>query len=360
MQDMHNAIDKIAQCFAYYARWAGQYAARLSSRQTARRALASPPYQIRAGRKGKMRNGIPNLGALQAFEATARLGSFSRAADELALTHSAIYRQVTGLEERLGVQLLTRVRRRVALTDAGEEYAARVRHHLEQLEKDTFGLISRAGMGRSLHIAVLPTMASTWLLPRLPGFQRLHGDIAVSLSARTLPFQFADHPYDAAIYHAAQIWPQTTGIKLFDEGELVPVCLPELLPADRASDWNMASLTHLHMLSRPDAWRQWYAAQGLEYLPSMSAGPRYELFTLTLAAVRAGLGVALVPRFLVHDELAAGRLASPSQGVLKVTDAYFFSYPSSSERNGALLAFESWLAGMATGQGTAVPTTERR
>ena len=299
-----------------------------------------------------MRNGIPNLGALQAFEATARLGSFSRAADELALTHSAIYRQVTGLEERLGVQLLTRVRRRVALTDAGEEYAARVRHHLEQLEKDTFGLISRAGMGRSLHIAVLPTMASTWLLPRLRGFQRLHGDIAVSLSARTLPFQFADHPYDAAIYHAAQIWPQTTGIKLFDEGEL--------LASGRASDGNMDSLTHLHMLSRPDAWRQWYAAQGLEYLPSMSAGPRYELFTLTLAAVRAGLGVALVPRFLVQDELAAGHMASPSQGVLKVTDAYFFSYPSSSERNGALLAFETWLAGMAADQGTPVPTIETR
>ena len=76
-----------------------------------------------------MRNGIPNLGALQAFEATARLGSFSRAGEELALTHSAIYRQVTGLEQRLGVQLFTRARRRVTLTDAGAEYAGRVRHH---------------------------------------------------------------------------------------------------------------------------------------------------------------------------------------------------------------------------------------
>src|SRR3546814_19683428 len=92
-------------------------------------------------REGTLRHGIPNLGALQAFEATARLGSFSRAAEELSLTHSAIYRQVTGLEERLGVQLLTRVRRRVALTDAGAEYAARVRHHPDQLEKDNFGLI---------------------------------------------------------------------------------------------------------------------------------------------------------------------------------------------------------------------------
>ncbi|MFW7340296.1 LysR substrate-binding domain-containing protein [Pollutimonas sp. H1-120] len=293
-----------------------------------------------------MRNGIPNLGALQAFEATARLGSFSRAAEELSLTHSAVYRQVTGLEERLGVQLLTRVRRRVAVTEAGAEYAARVRHHLEQLEKDTFGLVSRSGMGRSLHVAVLPTLATTWLVPRLPDFQRLHGDIAVSLSVRTLPFQFNDYPFDAAIYHAPQIWPQTVGIKLFNEGELLPVCIPELLKPGADAGRALDGLTHLHMLSRPDAWRQWYQAQGREYLPSMNAGPRYELFTMTLAAVRAGLGVALVPRFLVQDELARGSLLSPCDGVLAVSDAYFFSYPESSERSEALLSFESWLAGI--------------
>src|SRR5690606_15437159 len=260
-----------------------------------------------------MRNGIPQLGALQAFEATARLGSFSRAAEELSLTHSAIYRQVTGLEERLGVQLLTRVRRRVALTDAGAEYAARVRHHLEQLEKDTFGLIARSGMGRSLHIAVLPTLATTWLLPRLPDFQRRHADIAISLSVRTLPFQFKDHPFDAAIYHAAQIWPGTAGIKLFNEGELLPVCTPELLAAQQGEVPH--GLTHLHMSSRPDAWRQWYQAQNKEYNPAISGGPRYELFTMSLAAVQAGLGVALIPRFLVQEQLAAGALVSPMPGV---------------------------------------------
>jgi len=290
-----------------------------------------------------MRNGIPNLGALQAFEATARLGSFSRAAEELSLTHSAIYRQVTGLEGRLGVQLLTRVRRRVALTDAGAEYAARVRHHLEQLEKDTRGLMSRSGLGRSLHIAVLPTLATTWLVPRLANFQQLHGDIAVSLSARTLPFQFSDHPFDAAIYHADQIWPQTAGIKLFDEGELVPVCAARLLAGAPSRDDPMMDMTHLHMASRPDAWRRWYQSQKKEYLPSIGAGPRYELFSMTLAAVEAGMGVALVPRFLVQDALDAGRLVQPVAGVLRVSEAYFFSYPISSEASEALLIFEAWL-----------------
>lgn len=290
-----------------------------------------------------MRKGIPNLGALQAFEATARLASFSRAAEELSLTHSAVYRQVTGLEERLGVQLLTRVRRRVAVTEAGLEYAARVRHHLEQLEKDTFGLVSRSGMGRTLHIAVLPTLATTWLVPRLADFQRRHADIAVSLSVRTLPFHFNDHPFDAAIYHAAQIWPQTAGIKLFDEGELLPVCIPALLPQEPDVDV-MAGLAHLHMLSRPEAWRRWYQAQDREYLPSIGAGPRYELYSMTLAAVKAGLGVALVPRFLAQEDLDSGRLVIPSTGVLRVQEAYFFSYPDAGERSEALLAFETWLA----------------
>lgn len=288
-----------------------------------------------------MRNGIPNLGALQAFEATARLGSFSRAAEELALSHSAVYRQVAGLEDRLGVQLFSRVRRRVALTDAGAEYAARVRHHLEQLEKDTFGLVSRSGMGRSLHIAVLPTMATTWLIPRLPDFKQRHEDIAVSLSVRTLPFQFNDHPFDAAIYHAAQMWPHTQGIKLFDEGELLPVCIPRLaLQAERAGP---AVLTHLHMTSRPDAWRQWYREHQREYEPSIGAGPRYELFTMTLAAVQAGMGVALMPRFLVQDDLKAGRLQAPFGGGLAVREAYFFGYPDNNERSEPLQAFESWL-----------------
>lgn len=290
-----------------------------------------------------MRHGIPNLGALQAFEATARLGSFSRAAEELALTHSAIYRQVAGLEERLGVALFTRVRRRVMLTDAGAEYAARVRHHLDQLEKDTLGLMSRAGVGRNLHVAVLPTLAMTWLLPRLADFYRQRPDIFVSLSVRTLPFQFNDQPFDAAIYHAERMWPGTRGIKLFEEKELLPVCAPALMAAKKTHKDPLADMPHLHTTSRPDAWRRWYVAQGRDYLPTVNAGPRYELFTMSLAAVREGMGVALVPRFLVQDALESGELVMPVAAGLSVEEAYFFSYPLANEPSEALRDLEECL-----------------
>lgn len=291
-----------------------------------------------------MRNGIPNLSALQAFEASARLGSFSRAAEELSLTHSAVYRQVASLEARLGVQLFTRVRRRIVLTDHGAEYAGRIRHHLDQIEKDTFGLVSRTGMGRSIHIAVVPTLATTWLIPRLPGFQQQHPDISVSLSVRTLPFQFKDQPFDGALYHAGSLWPGTQGVLLFPEKELVPVCAPHL--PRRESD-GLAGLTHLHLSSRPDAWRLWYAANDQPYGPQAAGGPRYELFTMMLAAAEAGLGVGLVPHFLAQPALEAGLLVQPVPQVLTVGQGYYFGYSQRDEQSEALKAFENWLRSVA-------------
>jgi DNA-binding transcriptional LysR family regulator len=290
-----------------------------------------------------MRNGIPNLSALQAFEASARLGSFSRAAEELALTHSAVYRQVAGLEARLGVQLFTRVRRRIVLTEHGAEYAGRIRHHLDQIEKDTSGLVSRTGMGRSIHVAVVPTLATTWLIPRLADFQRLHPDITVSLSARTLPFQFKDQPFDAALYHGDGVWPGTHGVLLFPERELVPVCAPQLAERLRAPGESLAGVTHLHLASRPDAWRHWYEANRLDYGPQAAGGPRYELFTMVLAAVQSGLGVALIPRFLAQPALQDGTLVMPMPQSLVVEQGYYFGYPQRHERSEALKVFESWL-----------------
>lgn len=291
-----------------------------------------------------MRNGIPNLSALQAFEASARLGSFSRAAEELSLTHSAVYRQVASLEARLGVQLFTRVRRRIVLTEHGAEYAGRIRHHLDQIEKDTFGLVSRTGMGRSIHVAVVPTLATTWLIPRLADFQALHPDVTVSLSVRTQPFQFKEQPFDAALYHGDGIWPGTQGVLLFPERELVPVCAPQLAErVRRDARGGLGDIPHLHLHTRPDAWRQWYAANQFDYGPQAAGGPRYELFTMVMSAAQAGLGVGLIPRFLAQPALQAGTLAMPVPQVLPVPQSYYFGYPQRNERSEALKRFEAWL-----------------
>src|SRR3546814_11335299 len=125
-------------------------------------------------------------------------------------------------------------------------------------------------MRRDGIITAVPTLGTTWRLQSLPDFKGRHGDIAISLSVRTMPFQCKDQPFGAAIYHAAQIWPSTAGIKLCDEGELLPVCIPELLDQRQGPAQGMSSLVHLHLSSRPDAWRHWYQAQNKEYIPIIS------------------------------------------------------------------------------------------
>ena len=285
-----------------------------------------------------MRQGIPNLGALQAFEATARLGSFSRAAEELALTHSAVHRQVSALEARLGVKLFHRVRRRIALTDAGAEYASRIRQHLDHIEKDTFSLVSQASLGRRLHVAVLPTLATNWLIPKLADFALVHPDISVSLSIRTLPFRFDDQPFDGAIYHAHTAWPGTQGCLLFAERELVPVC------ANKHAQTPLSELTHVHLNSRPDAWRHWYEHTGQAYPVHAAGGPRYEMFAMVLAAVKSGLGVGLLPQFLAQPELEKGELVAPFGPSLPVPQGYHFGYSARSQPSPALQVFEQWLS----------------
>ena len=298
-----------------------------------------------------MRNGIPNLSALQAFEASARLGSFSRAAEELSLTHSAVYRQVASLEARLGVQLFTRVRRRIALTEHGAEYAGRIRHHLDQIEKDTFGLVSRTGMGRSIHIAVVPTLATTWLIPRLPDFQRAHPDITVSLSVRTLPFQFKDQPFDGALYHGDGLWP----------GTQARCCSP-------SASWcrcaRRAGRAHHRPrrrgAGRPDAPAPELAAGRLasvvrgQSVPVWSAGGgRAALRTVHDGdgggAGRTGRGPDAA--FPGAARAGPGALALPVPQSLTVSQGYFFGYPQRSERSEALKLFEAWLQAAAAGVG---------
>ncbi|AYB63425.1 LysR family transcriptional regulator [Ralstonia solanacearum] len=295
-----------------------------------------------------MRKDIPNPGALQALEAAARLASCPRAADELALTQSAVGRQVAALERRLGVQLSTRVRRRLALTDVGREYAARIRRHLEQIQRDTLELSAGRQMGYILEIAVVPTFATHWLIPRLTEFARLRPDITVNLASRTLAFSFQECAYDAAIYFGDQFWPDTKGSFLFAEGPMVPVCSPACLEQhDLSSEAGFAKCRHLHLSSRAHAWRDWYTAQGWNYTVGASRGPRHELHTMVVAAAVAGLGIGLVPRFLIEMELETGQLVIPVERSLEVAQGYYFAHPESVKASDALSTFEQWILSLA-------------
>ena len=289
-----------------------------------------------------MRRKIPSTAALVAFESAARHQSFTKAADELALTQSAVCRQIAGLEEFLGIELFRRSRRGVKLTEAGLAYSRKVAAQLDAVERDTLAAMGQQG-AQGLELAVVPTFATQWLVPRLKEFQRLHPEVTVHLTNRTRPFLFADTSFDAAIYFGDGDWSGTEAHYLMPE-EPLPVCSPELL--GERTQFTAAELANLPLLqqsTRPYAWRQWFAAQGLS-VPHDLGGPRYELFSMLAQAAAHGMGVALIPPFLIQRELADGRLVPAHPAALHSSDrAYYLMIPERKAESAALRAFRDWL-----------------
>jgi LysR family glycine cleavage system transcriptional activator len=296
-----------------------------------------------------MRRKIPSLQALACFDAAARHQSYTRAAQELALTQGAVSRQIGALEAFVGVALFQRTRHGVALTERGAEYALQVAARLQGLEQDTLDVMAGSGPGGSVQLAAVPTFATRWLIPRLPALAALHPALTVHIETRTRPFLFADTAFDAALYAgtAEQVanWAGTRAVRLLTE-DMVPVCSPALAaglgqPTPLAPQ-ALAGLPLLQQSTRPTAWRQWFEAAGVA-APMALSGPRYELFSMTAAAAAQGLGLALVPRLLVEPELARGELVVACDQVLPGDRAYYLVQPERGEERPALAGFKTWL-----------------
>jgi DNA-binding transcriptional LysR family regulator len=293
-----------------------------------------------------MRRKIPSLQALACFDAAARHESYTRAAQELALTQSAVSRQIAALESFLGLALFRRTRHGVALTPEGADYARQIAPRLQALERDTLDAMSRQGTAGSISLATVPTFATRWLLPRLPLLAREHPELVIHLETRTRPFLFADTGFDAAIYSgtAEQVsnWAGTRATLLIDE-VVVPVCAPALLRGRRQlQPRELARLPLLQQSTRPEAWRQWFEATGVE-APSALSGPRYELYSMTAAAAAQGLGLALVPRLLIEPELARGELVQASVRALRSGRSYWLVLPDRITPRPALDTLVAWL-----------------
>ncbi|WP_137817664.1 LysR family transcriptional regulator [Pseudomonas sp. 2FG] len=288
-----------------------------------------------------MRRKIPSTAALVSFEAAARHQSFTKAAEELSLTQSAICRQIAGLEEFLGIALFRRSRRGVKLTEAGLSYSRRVAAQLDAVERDTLSVMGQHGAG-SLELAIVPTFGTQWLLPRLKHFQALHPEVTVNLTNRTRPFLFADTEFDAAVYFGDADWSGTESHVLMPENSL-PVCSPQLIPAGGPLTAEaIAGLPLLQQSTRPYAWRQWFNSLGLN-VPRDMTGPRYELFSMLAQAAMHEMGIALIPPFLIQRELAEGRLVVALDHACLSDKAYYLIIPERKVESAALRAFRDWL-----------------
>jgi LysR family glycine cleavage system transcriptional activator len=300
---------------------------------------------------GFMRRKIPSSHTLLCFDAVARHRSLTRAAVELALTQSAVSRQILALEEYLGLALFRRTRHGMELSAVGADYAARVAQRLGALEQDTLDIMAAGVPGGDVHLASVPTFAAQWLIPRLGDFGRQHPGITVHIETRTRPFLFADTALDAAIYAGTpeqlQRWAGTHSELLLSE-EVVVVCQPRLLGKRKSlKAETLAGMPLLQQSTRPDAWSQWFAQAGLA-APRALAGPRYEQFSMAVAAAAQGLGLAQVPRLLIEPELRRAELVIAHPLALANSRGYYLVRPQGGPPGAAALQqFVQWLLGVA-------------
>ncbi len=284
---------------------------------------------------------LPPLNALASFEAASRHLSFSKAADELHVTHGAVSRAVRHLEESLGVELFVRATRSVSLTSTGTKYAAQVRDILDQLESATLAITGRNATG-ILSISTLDSFAGKWLVPRLFGFRRLHSDIDVRLSTSERLADFVSDGIDIAIRYGRGQYPGLEAELLMQE-ELFPVCSPKLLdgphPLRAPSDLKFHTLIHddFHI-----DWSMWLRAAGIAGIDP-HRGPRLNSSGQALQAAILGEGVVLGRSALVGDDLAAGRLVRPFEFKMPAGLAYYLVYPPRALQRKKVKAFRDWL-----------------
>lgn len=289
-----------------------------------------------------MRSLQPPIHLLRALVFTVRHEGISRAADALHLTQGAVSKQILELESMLGVALFERVRKRLVLTALGSRYEAAVRPLLAQLEAATLDLMASAGGAGALHLSCLPTFAAKWLIPKLPEFQRAHPEIALQFVPFVQGYNFDRADLDASILFGDGVWPSAradylTGRDVVLIAPPAHAHKPHIVQASEVANW-----TRLQHTSVPQAWAHWCAAHAVQGIQPR-AGPQLDQFHGLIRAVNAGMGLALVPRCLVEDDIQSGHVSAPLDDGYTDSLGYYLCYPESKAQHQPLVAFREWL-----------------
>ncbi|EJN39635.1 MULTISPECIES: LysR substrate-binding domain-containing protein [Pseudomonas] len=286
----------------------------------------------------------PSMSSLLAFEASARHGSFTRAAEELSLSQSAVSRQVQSLEELIGVPLFDRIGRHITLTEVGKIYSVEIAGGLARIRDATVQAFAYRSGGGSLHLGVLPAFGTKWLLPRMSDFYAKHPEVLIHIHSRVGTVEFASTGLDAAISVGDGLWHDVVSYKLFDE-ELVPVTGGAKSSSKNLEELDdLRSVQLLQVAARPNLWIEWFKTQGKKP-DKLKLGPQFELTTHLIQAVSAGIGVGLMPRFLIRDELASGTLRIPFESTPPTGTGYYLLIPPHKINHKPMVAFRDWLLG---------------
>lgn len=285
---------------------------------------------------------VPDLGVLQAFECAARHGSFTRAALELNLTQSAISRQIRALEMQLGVTLFERVRKRVILSSAGKSLLPDVVGLLVRTEEIVLRTMASSDGKNTLTVATLPTFGSRWLLRRIPDFLAAHPDTMLDVTSRSEPFDLSRENFDLIIHYGQPVWAHAICTYLCSE-MILPVASPEVVERfaiKQPDDLRTAPL--LHLATRPKLWTEWMQANGCTDATAFH-GHRFDQFNMIIEAALHGFGFALLPQYLIEEDLAYGRLKVVLDRPMSTPNSYYIVTPEGRQGSPAARAFENWL-----------------
>lgn len=295
-----------------------------------------------------MTNVLAHLNALRSFEAAARHGSFTRAAQELCVTQAAISHQIRQLEEALGAPLFERSHRRVALTDAGRRLFSTVSMAMHNIEGTLRDIRERGQTQPTLTVLVTPSLGARWLARRLHRFWTTHPEIDLHIYHALPHEQYAVRRVDLAIRWGHGSCLPTERSEILFKCELVPVCAPGYIRPDRPlrvpSD--LRHYTLLHEDSFED-WSTWFRAAGVgEALPTHGTIIN-DSNTLIEAAINQQ-GVALGRTPLIQDEIRSGAVIQPFEISIQCDGAYYLVYDQEAERREAFRKFRAFLIGEAS------------
>lgn len=282
------------------------------------------------------------LAAVRAFEAAARLGSFTAAARELGLTQSAISRHVRTLEDSFSARLFDRRGRAIALTASGEAYFRPVAEGMRLIRLASGEMRRRGGHANRLTISLLPSVAALWLAPRLADFTARNPMIELRVHATRSLVDFSIDEVDVGIRYGQGEWLDVRCERLASE-TLTPVCSPDFAARHRLGD-DPAALLSLPLLSEDivDDWTDWFQAAGIGEKPR-STGPRLDDSASLHFAAASGLGIALGRSLLTEQALREGRLVAPFPLSIPATYSYWLTVPDRGEPSPATRLFMKWV-----------------
>jgi LysR family glycine cleavage system transcriptional activator len=303
---------------------------------------------------------LPSLNGLRAFEAAARLTSFTLAAAELNVTQTAISHQIRRLEDQLGRKLFIRQNRALTLTREAQDYLPAVRAAFEDLRRATARL-QRTDHDDRLTVSTTASLATKWLISRVAAFQDANPGLEVRITTSTHLVDFRREEVDVAVRYGRGNWPGLRAHWLMAE-RLFPVCSPALLnranpllePAD------LAHHTLLHTTVSRDDWRLWLTAADLPHAIAARRGLTFDFGFMAIQAAVDGLGVAMGGAHLVEADIAAGRLVAPFDTELPQDAGYYVVTPAATAEVSKIALFRDWLIASANPAALVAPPGQDR